>query len=153
MKKFSKYFRLVFVVLVLAAAFAIPVFAKGLYQDDPLAPVVLTALSLGTILQTIFTVALDYFPVIAKKFDSYAEAKKKLIVAAGAIIIVGGLFGLTCANVLTTNLVCSTSGGLNAVTTIIWVFIVGQGVHIGTRPTAEFKKDELDINPKLAGKS
>jgi hypothetical protein len=142
----KKLFFVGLLVVVIAVVFVVPVFAQGAEPPIPLPPV--TALTLGTIIASILSLMLDYFPGLAAKYDALSVATKRQIAAGLAIVIVGGIYALTCFNLVSTNLVCTRTGAWEAVSSIIYVFVIGQGVHAGTKPTAAFKADVLNIQPK-----
>jgi len=124
-------------VSALAVVFAAPVFAQSAEPPIPLPPV--TALTIGTIIASVLSLMLDYFPGLAAKWDGLSVAAKRQWSAVFAFVIVGGLFGLTCAKVVSTNLVCTGAGAWEALSGILYVFVIGQGVHAGTKPTPAFK--------------
>ena len=141
-KQYSqRFFWLLFVLVVL---FIVPA-ALAQAENPPIELPALTALSLVTIITTIITVALDYSPFLAVRYDALTDARKRLTAAILAVVIVVGVFILTCAGIVSTNLVCTYTGAYDAFTTIIWAFIVGQGIHMGTKPTAKFKTENLGI--------
>ena len=141
-KQYSKRFFWLFFVFV--TLFLVPT-ALAQAENPPIQLPALTALSLVTIITTIVTVALDYSPVLAARYDAFTDAQKRLTAAILAVVIVAGVFLLTCAGIVSTNLVCTYTGAYDAFTTIIWAFIVGQGIHLGTKPTARFKAENLGI--------
>lgn len=143
MKQFKKFLPVLFAVIVIAAVFVVPAFAQGSEPPISLPPV--TALTLGTIIASVLSLMLDYFPGLAAKYDALSVAAKRQIAAILAIVIVGGLFALTCFDVVSTNLVCTRTGAWETVSNIIYVFVIGQGVHAGTKPTAAFKYEVLKI--------
>ena len=130
-------------VFVIAAVFTVPVFAQG--AEPPIVLPDITALTLVTIIAALLSLALDYFPGLRAKWDALSVAAKRQWSAVFAIVIVGGVFGLTCAQVVMSNLVCTPTGVWDAVSNIIYVFIIGQGVHAGTKPTPAFKAQVLNI--------
>jgi len=146
MKKVFGVVLVIAIVVLVLAVFAVPAFAQGTEPPIPLPPV--TALTIGTIIATLLSLALDYFPGLAAKWDALSVAAKRQWSAVFAVVIVGGLFVLTCYSIVSTNLVCTRTGAWDAISSIIYVFIIGQGVHAGTKPTAEFKFDVLKIQPK-----
>jgi hypothetical protein len=141
--KLKKFFPVLLAVIVLSAVFVVTAFAQGAEPPIPLPPV--TALTLGTIIASVLSLMLDYFPGLAAKYDALSVAAKRQIAAILAIVIVGGLFTLTCFNMVSTNLICTRTGAWDAISSIIYVFVIGQGVHAGTKPTAAFKSDVLKI--------
>lgn len=142
----KRLFAIGLLVVVIAVVFVVPVFAQDAEPPIPLPPV--TALTLGTIIASVLSLMLDYFPGLAAKWDALSMAAKRQWSAVFAIVIVGGLFALTCFNVVSTNLVCTQTGAWDAVSGILYVFVIGQGVHAGTKPTANFKRSVLKIQPK-----
>jgi hypothetical protein len=141
----KRFVSVLFVVLVLAAVFALPVMAQS--EEPPIALPDITALTLGTIIAAVLSLLLDYFPGVAAKFDALSVAAKRQLVAVFAVAIVGVVFALTCTDIVTSNLVCSTAGAWDAISNIIYVFVIGQGVHAGTKPTENFKANVLNIPP------
>jgi O-antigen/teichoic acid export membrane protein len=139
----KKLFTILLFVFVITAVFVVPVFAQG--QNPPIALPDITALTLGTIIAAALSLLLDYFPGIAAKYDALSVAAKRQWAAVFAIVIVGVVFALTCTNFVTSNLTCTVTGAWDAVSNIIYVFVVGQGVHAGTKPTPAFKTQVLKI--------
>jgi O-antigen/teichoic acid export membrane protein len=145
----SRTARLIFaflLVMILAMFMVVPVFAQG--ETPPIALPPITAVTLVTIIASLVSLMLDYFPGLAAKYDALSVATKRQIAAVLAVVIVGVVFGLTCTNIVTSNLTCSTAGAWDAISNIIYVFVIGQGVHAGTKPTAAFKKEVLNIPAK-----
>src|SRR3990170_7992992 len=109
----------------------------------------ITAESLAVIIATFVTLMLDYFPGLAAWWDALAVATKKLIMVGLAIIISGGVFVLVCSDLVVTNMVCTYAGAWDLIANVIFVFIVGQAIHAGTKPTNALKI-RMGISPKLA---
>ena len=148
MNKISKkIFWICFIFLIAFAATA--VFAQA--ANPPVALPAITAVTVMTILTAAASLAADYFPGFAGWYDALSVAVKRQLSLVGAVVLVGGVFGLTCAGVVTSNFVCSVAGGWNVLSEVIYVFAIGQAVHAGARPTAEFKADTLKIDPAKAG--
>jgi O-antigen/teichoic acid export membrane protein len=137
---------LVVFVLTIAAFAVVPAFAQG--ETPPVALPPITAVTLGTIIAALFSLLLDYFPGLAAKYDALSVATKRQIAAVLAVVIVGLVFGLTCTHFVTSNLTCTTAGAWDAISNIIYVFVIGQGVHAGTKPTPAFKSRVLKFPPK-----
>lgn len=150
--KFQKIYPFAFYLLFLIViAFLAPVtvaFAQGETPTEPVPFFQLTAFTLGSILSTIATLALDYAPGLAERFDKLTVAQKRGGAVIMAVLIVGTVFGLTCTHVISSNLTCSYTGAWDALSNVIWVFVIGQGIHAGTQPTPKFKREVLDIDPK-----
>jgi len=70
----------------------------------------------------------DYFPGVAAKFDALDATTKKYWMVGIAIGVVTVLFGLTCAQVTSTSLTCTTTGAYSAITGVIYLIIVQYGV-------------------------
>ncbi len=134
------------VVSLVAAVFVMPVMAQS--ETPPIALPDITALTLVTIIAAVLSLMLDYFPGLRAKWDALSVAAKRQLSAVFAVAIVGGVFALTCANVVTSNLVCSTAGAWDAIANIIYVFVVGQGIHAGTKPTAAYRASTLNLPTK-----
>lgn len=134
--------RTFWILFVLSVLFVVPVvFAQG--EAPPAFEI--TALTLGSIIAAVLSLALDYFPGLAAKWDALSVAAKRQWSAVFAVLIVVAVFGLTCANIVTSNLICSTAGAWDAIANVIYVFVVGQGIHAGTKPTPKFKVETLKI--------
>lgn len=146
MKKYLFIFAVVFALslIVVPAVYA--------FQGEIPPSFEITAITLGSIVAALVSLALDYFPGLAAKYDALSVAAKRQIAAVLAVVITAAVFGLTCQKLVTSNLVCSYSGAWNAVADVIYVFMVGQGVHAGTKPTPAFKSETLGIDPKAKGK-
>lgn len=138
-----------FAVLIISASLALSAFAPA--QDKiPVPPI--TAASLVVLLAGILTVVADYFPGVANWYDTLTVATKRLVMLGGAVLIVGVVFGGQCAGWLETNMVCTPNGLVDVLSNIVLAFAVGQGVHVGSKPTSEFKKEVLGINPNKASR-
>lgn len=146
MKITSRLFFAFLFVLILSAFAVVPVFAQG--ETPPITLPPITALTLGTLIAALLSLLLDYFPGLAAKYDALSVATKRQIAAVLAVVIVGLVFGLTCTNIVSSNLTCSTAGAWDALSNIIYVFVIGQGIHAGTKPTAAFKKEVLKFPSK-----
>ena len=136
-KLFSRIAWICIVVVLVSAVFVVPAFAQT--GNPPIVLPPITAVTLVTIIAALLSLALDYVPGLRAKWDGLGVAAKRQWSAVFAVVIVGGVFGLTCANVVTSNLVCTTTGAWDAISNIIYVFVVGQAVHAGTKPTAAYK--------------
>jgi len=137
---------LVWIVFVLAMLFVVPtVFAQGAEPPIELPPITVSSLALNV--AALIALALDYFPGLAAWYDARSVADKRKIAVVIAIVIVSTVLGLTCAKVVTSNLVCTTAGVWDVVTNIVLAFITGQGIHAGTKPTPAFKTRILKIQP------
>jgi hypothetical protein len=150
MKHFRSKHALTFAaVLVIVAALGLSAFAPA--QDKIPVPII-TATSLVTLLAGALTLVADYFPGVAAWFDALKPNSKRLVMLIGAILIVGGVFGGQCAGWLETNMVCTPNGLVDVFSNVILAFAVGQGVHLGGKPTPDFKEEFLGIDPKKASK-
>jgi hypothetical protein len=147
MRKLSLRSLVLFLIVILLLAFTVvPVFAQG--ETPPITLPNVTAETLVTIIAAVLSLLLDYFPGLAAKYDALSVATKRQIAAVMAVVIVGAVFALTCTNIVTSNLVCTTSGAWEAISNVIYVFVIGQAVHAGTKPTPAFKRDVLKIPEK-----
>jgi len=99
----------------------------------------------------IMSLVLDYAPGIATWYEKLNESSKKLVALGLAVFVVGTAFALTCANVITTNLVCSRLGAWDALTGVIYVIAVQYGFHRATKPSTAFKKESY-LNMKTTSK-
>lgn len=136
-------------VLALLMILALSAFAPA--QDKiPVPPI--TAASLVVLLAGALTVIADYFPGVAGWYDSLTVATKRLVMLAGAVLIVGTVFGGQCAGWFETNMICTPAGLVDVLSNVVLAFAVGQGVHAGSKPTSEFKREVLGINPNKASR-
>lgn len=136
-------------ICVIVAAFSLSAFAPA--QDKiPVPPI--TAASLVVLLAGALTVIADYFPGVAAWYDTLTAASKRVVMLTGAVVIVGVVFGGQCAGWFETNMVCTPNGLVDVISNIVLAFAVGQGVHVGGKPSADFKKEVLGINPNKASK-
>lgn len=145
----KRLFTVLLFVFVFSAVLTVPVMAQT--QNPPIVLPDITALTLGTIIAAVLSLLLDYFPGIAAKYDALSVAAKRQLAAVFAVVIVGVVFALTCTSIVTSNLTCTVTGAWDAVSNIIYVFVVGQGVHAGTKPTAAFKTETLKIPSSNGG--
>lgn len=112
----------------------------------------ITVLSVVTILSAILSFLADYAPGIAAKFDTLTISSKRLVMLIGAVLIVSIVMAGQCYGVFLTNFTCTPEGVVDVIGNIILAYVVGSGVHAGSKPSAEFKKEQLKINPNLANK-
>jgi len=103
----TKRFLLFVLVCFAVLAFTSPVLAQG---ENP--PIVVGEVSPNTIiafLAVAMSLFFDYFPGVAQWYEKLSESNKKLIALGLAVAVVVIAFALTCANVFSTSLVCTTS--------------------------------------------
>lgn len=151
MKPFTRFPVKAVVIAVIAIVTALVLSAFAPMQDKIPVPVI-TAASLVTLLAGFLSLLADYFPGVAAWFDALKPNSKRLVMLAGAIVIVGSVFGGQCAGWFSTNMVCTPNGLVDVLSNIILAFAVSQGVHLGGKPTPEFKQEVLGINPNKASK-
>lgn len=131
----KKVFWILFVLTVL---FVVPVaFAQG--EEPPVDLPEITAAFLALNIAAGMSLLFDYAPFLATWYDGLNVATKRVIALVVAVVIVAAVFGLQCAGVVNSNLTCSRAGAFDALSNIVLVFAVGQGVHAGTKPTPAFK--------------
>lgn len=148
---FSHIMRNSFLAVVFMTVLALLSMAFAPLQDKiPVPPI--TSASLVVILAGALTLIADYFPGVAAWYDTLTVATKRLVMLAGAILIVSAVFGGQCAGFLETNMVCTANGLVDVLSNVVLAFAIGQGVHAGAKPTPEFKKEALGINPNKASK-
>lgn len=150
--KIKKIFPVLLLMIVLMLVVIPMTVVLAQTETPPVTLPPLTAISLGGIVATIFSLLFDYAPGLAAKYDTWTVAQKRLTALIVAILIVAGMFTLTCYKLVSMNMICSTAGAWDTVSNIIYVFVIGQGVHAGTKPTPIFKAEVLNISPKLRGK-
>lgn len=137
------------VMLILFVLLSLAVMAFAPLQDAiPVPPI--TAASLAVILAAVLTIVADYVPGVASWFDALTIPTKRVVMLLGAVLIVGVVFAGQCYGFLATNLICTPAGAVDVLSNVILAYVTGQGVHVGSKPSAEFKKETLDINPKKA---
>lgn len=149
MKRFKLIYKVLFILALIIIPFSV-VYAQG--ANPPIQLAAITPFTLGSIIATVLSLVLDYAPVIAAKYDALTVAQKRGLAAVFAVVIVAGVFALTCYGIVSSNLQCTYVGAWDAISNVIWVFVIGQGVHAGTMPTQKFKTEVLDIDPKSRGK-
>lgn len=142
---------MIFVSMVVASfvIFSLSAFAPA-QEKIPVPPI--TAASLVVILAGALTMIADYFPGAAAWYDTLTPASKRVVMLVGAVLIVGTVFGGQCAGWFSSNMVCSPNGFVDVLSNIVLAFAVGQGVHAGVKPGADFKQEVLGINPHKASR-
>lgn len=117
------------VILLLAS----PALAKGADAQIEVPPV--TAENITLLIIGALSLILDYAPGLAAKWDALSESTKKISFLIAATVIVIGAFVLKCSGVIQTDIVCSEVGAFNLIANVLYVFAIGTGVHLGTKPT------------------
>ena len=81
----------------------------------------------------------DWVPGVATWFNALAEGTKRLVNAGILLLVSAILFGGQCGGLFSTNYTCDAKGALDML--IIWftAVTINQGVHFGTKPSAELK--------------
>lgn len=87
----------------------------------------------------VLALAFDYFPGLAKWFDTLAAAAKRQLNAALVIGIAAILYAGTCFGLFVTNLICSGKGAFDLLYIVFLAVSVNQGVHLFAKPTKAFK--------------
>jgi hypothetical protein len=134
----SKRFIFITLLVLIVAAFAVvPVLAQG--AEPPIILPAITASWLALNIAAGMSLLFDYLPGLAAKYDLLSVSNKRLIALATAFGIVALVFGGTCAHIVSSDIVCSQTGAWNALSQVVLVFAVGQGIHAGTKPTPALK--------------
>lgn len=134
-------------LFVIGLLFLVPV-AMAQSETPPIQVGEVSAVNVIAWVATGLALFFDYFPGVAQKFDALSDTVKKYWMVGIAIGVVAVLFGLTCAHIAATSLVCSTAGFSSAITGVIYLIIVQYGFHQATKPSAAFKRDVLKIPAK-----
>jgi len=143
----KKVFWISFLLLVL---FAVPVvLAQG--EEPPIDLPQITALYLSLNIAAGMSLLFDYAPGLAHWYDSLTVSTKRILALVTAVVIVAAVFGLTCAGIVNSNLICTRAGAFDALSNIVLVFAVGQTTHVGTKPTSKFKEEVMKIDPDKKG--
>jgi hypothetical protein len=130
--------KLIWFMFVLAVLFLVPVaFAQAENPPIPLGDV--TAARVIAIVAAGMALLFDYFPPLAAWFEKQTDSAKQLISVGAALGLVVLAFVLTCASVVTTNLVCTTVGAWDAVVGLVYLIIVQYAFHKATKPTDSLK--------------
>ena len=132
------------ILFVLSVFFVVPL-AFAQTEQPPIVLPSITATMIGSVIAAALSLLLDYFPGVAAKYDALSVATKRQLAAVFAVVIVAVVFVLTCTKIVASDLVCTTAGAWDVIANVIYVFIVGQGVHAGTKPTPAFKANVLNI--------
>lgn len=151
----KKFFVILFVVIVLAAVFVVPVFAQGVNPPvvvPPITPAFLTVFVAG-----IISLLFNYFPYLAGWYDKFSEIAKQQIMGALMILTIVVIFIGKCYGLFETNLICSTQGAFDALYNLFLAIGVNQGVHTMTKPSTAFKQNSplmigFDAPKKKTGK-
>lgn len=144
-----KVFWISFLVLVLLTISATVAMAQG--EEPPIELPQISALSLSLNIAAGMSLLFDYAPGLAAWWDALTVAQKRLGALITAVAIVGLVFGLTCAGIVSSNLICTRAGAWDAISNIVLVFAVGQGTHAGTKPTPKFKAKVLSFGVSQKG--
>jgi hypothetical protein len=87
----------------------------------------------------LLSLLVDYFPLIAPKFESLDIGQKRLIVLAGSLLIGLLAFLGQCNGLIVTNLVCEPKSVLQLFYNLIVAIGSQVAFHLGTKPNAETK--------------
>jgi hypothetical protein len=147
MKVKTRLFVLLAVVVVAVLA-VMPVFAQETTPGEPPAsgvefavtPQLLTVLVAGA-LALIF----DYFPHVAKWYDTLVDASKRQLMAGMVIGFALIIFAGQCFGLFGTNLSCSVKGGFDLLYILLLAIGVNQGLHSMTKPTLAMRKEMFDV--------
>jgi len=82
----------------------------------------------GVVLSLVFS----YVPNIRGWYDGLEPQGKSLIMLGLLVVVSGGIFGLSCANVLS-YLTCDQSGAIQLAQIFLNALVANQGVYLVTR--------------------
>lgn len=125
-------------LLAIILLFTVPVMAKGEKPQIELPPV--TAENVTLLLISALSLILDYAPGLAKKWDVLDESTKKISFLVAATVVVVGAYLLKCNGIIQTDIVCSEVGVFHLMSDVLYVFAIGTGFHLGTKPTERLRE-------------
>jgi len=77
----------------------------------------------------VLSLLLEYIPPFSTWYETLSPGYKRLFMAGLLFVIVGAVFGLSCAGVVVV-LACSWAGVWAAVTAWIFAIAANQGIHL-----------------------
>jgi len=84
----------------------------------------------------IISLALEFIPGLEGWYAKFSPQQKRLVMLGALVLVVGGAFGLSCANLLAV-FVCSTVGAWGAVVAFVAALVANQSVHLVLKKDAE----------------
>lgn len=92
----------------------------------------------------LISVAFDWFPPLAQKFDTFTDGQKRAITSGLVVFSAFLIYGLGCAGLLSGLPACSKDGLLELFPVIVAAIAITQGIHLGTKPSARIKTKILN---------
>ena len=91
---------------------------------------IVTAEFVAGIAGTILSLLFSYFPVLNTWFAAKSPVFKSLSMLGLVTLTAGGIFGLGCAGILTTNLVCTQQGAIEFLKVLGAALIANQSIFM-----------------------
>ena len=82
----------------------------------------------------------DWFPVLAKWFDSLAEGTKRLGMVLLMLVVCLVIFGLGCIDFYATGITCDVVGAKALAVIFVQAIVVNYVTHKTTKPTEAIKE-------------
>jgi uncharacterized protein YacL len=128
MKKFSRVFATVVLVILLTLMLAFPVLAASPGETSPGMMFTTTPEMLALIAGVVLSLIFSYVPGLNTKFAALDPTYKRLIMLGILVLTAGAIFGLSCASVLT-GVTCDQPGLMQMVTILILAVIANQSAY------------------------
>ena len=77
----------------------------------------------------VISLALEFIPGVEGWYNKFSPQQKRLVMLGALFLVVGGAFGLSCANLIAI-FVCSTAGAWEAVVAFIAALVANQSVPL-----------------------
>lgn len=84
---------------------------------------------LGALAGLILSLAFSYVPGLSDKFATLESTTKRLIMAGLLLLVAGGAFGLSCANVINA-IECTQAGALSLINTFVAALVANQATYL-----------------------
>jgi hypothetical protein len=133
-KKFLRIFAVLLAVSILAIWIATPAAAApgtGVARVVDFQATPEKIVAAGAVL---LAVLFDWLPGLKTWYDKLGDGQKRGLMAVLLLLIVGGTFGLTCAGVINSGMVCTGAGIEDAALLFALSIAINQGFHALAKP-------------------
>lgn len=94
-------------------------------------------LQLAIVAGTVLSLVLSYAPGVAKVYEELTKEAKQAVNLGLMTLVAVAVFGLSCANRLDVNILCTLDGALDLVLLILYGLIATQGIYGANNYIAE----------------